>query len=86
MISPTIFAIIDSSFVCITRTVTLAVAKEIISPLVLFFVLSISIPKNWSPWQILSRTSGMCSPIPPENIKVSTPPRAALKEPIHFLA
>ena len=54
-----------------TCTVTLLFFEEIIEiRFDCFLKLSISIPKNCKPWQIRSRISGDCSPMPPANTSV----------------
>ena len=79
-------AIMSSSSVRMTRTLTRPASGEISGA---FFALRFwfsSMPRKPSPSQIRSRMSGAFSPMPPAKTSVSNPPSAAAKEPIHFLA
>ena len=51
-----------------------------------FAASSISMPRNRRSRQMRSRMAGAFSPMPPANTSVSSPPSAAAKAPIHFLA
>src|SRR6185369_715770 len=79
-------AICNSSSVRITRTVTLLLIRVITGAEALFDTGSSSIPRYFRSRQILARIGAEFSPIPPENTRVSNPPRAALSAPIHFRA
>ena len=70
-------AIINSSSVRMTRTLTGPWSVEIRSAQEAFRPSSRAIPRNPSPAQIRRRISGACSPIPPANTSVSIPPSAA---------
>ncbi len=76
----------SSSSVRMTRTATRPAAVEITPSFAAFRFSSSSIPRNPSPSQIRARTVGAFSPMPPANTSVSSPPSAAAKAPIHFLA
>lgn len=79
-------AIMSSSSVRMTRTLTRPESGEISGA---FFALRFrlsSMPMKPSPLQIRSLMIGAFSPMPAAKTSVSTPPSAAVKEPIHFLA
>src|ERR1019366_459031 len=80
----TVLAIVTSSSVRITRTVTRLGRGEMTGALVSFFLASSRMPRNSRPSQIRARTGKAFSPIPPVKTSVSNPPRAAAKPPIHF--
>src|ERR1051326_279732 len=77
-------AIIASSLVRMTRTLTRPASAEISGAFFALRFLSSSMPRKPSSLQILSRLSGAFSPMPPAKTSVSNPPSAAAKEPIHF--
>src|SRR4030042_927658 len=81
----TVLAIMYSSSLRMTRTVTRLAAAEITASFAEFCFSSRSIPRNPIPCKIRARTSGAFSPIPPLNTNVSTPPSTAANAPIHFL-
>ena len=79
-------AIISSSSVRMTRTVTRLEFLEITAAVFALRDLSSSMPRKFSPSQMRARTTGAFSPMPPAKTSVSNPPSAAAKEPIHFFA
>src|ERR1017187_10192752 len=82
----TVLAIVTSSFVRITRTVTRLALAEMTAALALFLLASRLMPRNWRASQIGARPGKAFSPRPPVKTSVSNPPRAAAKAPIHFFA
>src|ERR1035437_3422519 len=79
-------AIMSSSSVRMTRTLTRPSSGEMSGALVALRFRCSSTPRKPRSWQIRSRMSGACSPMPPAKTSVSNPPSAAAKEPIHFFA
>ncbi len=85
-------AIIASSSVGITSTRTGEASLEITIafwPAAVVCPLrsrSSSMPKHESPLQIRERTPAPCSPIPPVNTTASSPPMAAVYEPMYLRA
>src|SRR5205814_10564811 len=78
-------AIITSSSVGMTYTAAREAAAEITGMVAPLRSESIATPRNASPSQMRVRTTGACSPIPPENTSVSRPPSAAASAPMPFL-
>ena len=79
-------AIISSSSVRMTRTVTRLEFLEITAAVFALRGLSSSMPRKFNPPQMRARTTGAFSPMPPAKTRVSNPPSAAAKESIHFFA
>src|ERR1700722_6240361 len=77
-------AITDSSSVRMTYTATRLESPEIRGAPAALRAASNSMPRNSRPPQTRGRMGAEFSPIPPANTRVSRPPSAAVKAPIHF--
>src|ERR1051326_6687964 len=78
-------AIINSSSVRMTRTMTRLASAEMTSECDALRDWFSSKPRKPSPSQMRARTGAAFSPMPPAKTSVSSPPRTAAYAPIHFL-